>query len=179
GDGAAGGFDLRPVGAAVYGTSGRIEKGYRLMGAELDGEYSPVEAGLARPKVKADDFVGKQAYLAARAAGPAARLCVLAADSLACAEGYDRFPAGAGNEPILTAAGERIVDSHGRVSRVTTAGNAPSVGRYLMMGYLPTELCEVGSQFSVMYQNELYPATLAATGANLALFDPDDSRMKG
>ena len=43
----------------VYGTTGRLEKGYRLMGAELDGEYTPVEAGLARPKVKAADFIGK------------------------------------------------------------------------------------------------------------------------
>jgi glycine cleavage system aminomethyltransferase T len=32
----------------VYGTTGRIEKGYRLMGAELESEYNPVEAGLAR-----------------------------------------------------------------------------------------------------------------------------------
>ena len=35
--------------------------------------------------------------------------------------------------------GERIVDSLGRVSRVTTAGAAPSVGAYLLMAYLPPE----------------------------------------
>ena len=51
-------------------TSGRVEKGYRLMGAELESEYNPVEAGLARPKVKAADFIGKEAYLAARENGP-------------------------------------------------------------------------------------------------------------
>ena len=32
-----------------------------------------------------------------------------------------------------------IVDSHGRVSRVTTAGYGPSVGKNLLMAYLPTE----------------------------------------
>jgi len=48
-------FGVTAVGAGVYGTTGRLEKGYRLMGAELDGEYTPVEAGLARPKVKAAD----------------------------------------------------------------------------------------------------------------------------
>ena len=66
-----------PVGIGVYGLSGRLEKGYRLMGAELESEYNPVEAGLARPRVKAADFVGKEAYLAAREEEPAARLCTL------------------------------------------------------------------------------------------------------
>ena len=50
----------------MYAVTGRIEKGYRLMGAELESEYDPVEAGLARPKVKSADFIGKEAYLAAR-----------------------------------------------------------------------------------------------------------------
>ena len=56
-----------PVGIGVYGTTGRIEKGYRAFGAELDAERSIVEAGMQRPKVKAADFVGKEAYLAQRA----------------------------------------------------------------------------------------------------------------
>ncbi len=171
-------FDLRPVGAGVYSTTGRLEKGYRLMGSELDSDYNPVEAGLARPRVKAADFIGKQAYLAAREAPLTTQLSTLRFDSLRCAEGYDRFPMGAGNEPVLTTAGERITDSDGRVSRVTTAGNAPSLDAYLAMAYLPPELATVGTELSVMYQNELYPVTVAATGANLALFDPDDSRMK-
>ena len=55
---------LRPAGGGVYGTSGRLEKGYRLMGAELESEYNPLEAGLARPRVKAADFIGKEAYVA-------------------------------------------------------------------------------------------------------------------
>jgi glycine cleavage system aminomethyltransferase T len=171
-------FNLRPIGAAVYGTSGRIEKGYRLMGAELENEYTPVEAGLARPKVKAANFIGKDAYLAAREEDPCAQLCVLTVEDHTCADGYPRFPMGAGNEPVLSASGDRIVDAKGRVSRVTTAGNAPSVGKYLLMAYLPVDLCEVGTELKVMYQNETYPVTVAATGTNLALFDPDNSRMK-
>ena len=34
---------IRPTGGGVYGTSGRLEKGYRLMGAELESEYNPLE----------------------------------------------------------------------------------------------------------------------------------------
>ena len=171
-------FDLRPVGAAVYGTSGRIEKGYRLMGSELEDEYTPLEAGLARPKVKAADFIGKDAYLEERKEEPCAQLCVLVMEDLTCDAGYERFPMGAGNEPILTADGSRIVDVKGRVSRVTTAGNAPSIGKYLLMAYLPSNLCELDTKLLVMYQNETYPVKVAASGANLALFDHDNERMK-
>ena len=53
-----------PVGIGVYGTTGRIEKGYRAYGYELDGERTIVEAGMQRPKVKAADFTGKEKYLA-------------------------------------------------------------------------------------------------------------------
>ena len=55
-----------PVGIGVYGTTGRIEKGYRAFGFELDSERTIVEAGMQRPKVKAADFVGREAYLQQR-----------------------------------------------------------------------------------------------------------------
>ena len=166
---------LRPAGGGVYGTSGRLEKGYRLMGAELESEYNPLEAGLARPRVKAADFIGKEAYLAAREAGdPEVRMCVLTVEDLHDGRGRKRYMQG-GNEPILTLDGHRIVDSHGRVSRVTTAGPGPSVGRYLLMAYLPSELAVPGTDLQVMYMNELFPVRVAGTGA---VFDPDDSRMK-
>ena len=37
----------------MYGTTGRLEKGYRAYGAELEADYNLVEAGMARPRVKA------------------------------------------------------------------------------------------------------------------------------
>jgi glycine cleavage system aminomethyltransferase T len=170
-------YDLRPVGAAVYGTSGRLEKGYRLMGSELENDYNPVEAGLDRNKVKAADFIGKAAYLQARANKQVAQLCALTMDSNKSSAGYDRFPTGSGNEPILTLEGDRILDDKGRISRVTTAGNAPSLGKYVLLGYLPIEKCVPGTALQVLYQNELYPVTVAATGRNLSLYDSEDSRM--
>ncbi len=174
-------FGIVPVGIGVYAVTGRIEKGYRLMGAELESEYDPVEAGLARPKVKSADFIGKEAYLAARADaeanGPAATLCTLAMLSHTSAAGIDRYPVG-GNEPIVTIDGERIVDRKGRVSRVTTAGAAPSLGQYLLLAYLPPEHAVEGTELRVKYMNELFPVTVARVGSQ-PLFDPDDTRMKG
>jgi glycine cleavage system aminomethyltransferase T/glycine/D-amino acid oxidase-like deaminating enzyme len=169
-------FDARPVGIGVYGTTGRMEKGYLLMGAELTSEYSPVEAGLARRQVKQADFVGKAAYLMARERGPVARACTLAMDDHASASGVARFPTG-GNEPILTLDGHRIVDALGRESRVTSAGMGPSLGKYLLMAWLPAELARVGERLQVMYMNEYFPVTVAAVGS--ALFDPSGSRMRG
>ncbi len=165
-----------PVGAGVYGTTGRLEKGYRLMGAELESEYDPVEAGLDRPRVKQADFIGKEAYLKARDEEPAAILCTLTIEDHTSADGTLRYPSG-GNEPILTRDGERIVDSNGRVSRVTSAGAGPSVGKYLLMAYLPPEHAVVGTELRVMYMNELYPVSVAVAGST-PLFDPDNERMK-
>ena len=167
-------FGLRPVGAGVYGTTGRMEKGYALMGAELTSEYSPVEAGLARPRVKRADFIGRAAYLKAREGGPAALLRTLTMDDHADASGLARFPTG-GNEPLLGPDGERIVDARGRESRVTSAGMGPSVGKYLLMAYLPPELAAPGTQLRVLYMNEAFPVTVAA---GTALFDPTGTRMR-
>ena len=166
---------LRPTGMGVYGTTGRLEKGYRLMGAELESEYNPVEAGLARPRVKAADFIGKDAYLAAREIEPAAIMCTLTVDDNSDSRGRKRYMQG-GNEPILTKDGQRIVDSHGRVSRVTSAGGAPSLGTYILLAYLPPEHAQPGTQLDVMYANERFPVTVAATSGSA--FDPDNTRLK-
>lgn len=165
-----------PVGAGVYGTSGRLEKGYRLMGAELESEYNPVEAGLARPRVKDADFIGKGAYLKARAEDPVAILCTLTMTDQVSAAGINRYPTG-GNEPILTKNADRIVDARGRVSRVTSAGAGPSLGEYVLLAYLPPEHAVEGTELQVMYMDELYPVRVAVAGST-PLFDPDDSRMK-
>jgi glycine cleavage system aminomethyltransferase T len=170
------GRGVLPVGAGVYGTSGRLEKGYRLMGAELESEYNPVEAGLDRPSVKSADFIGKAAYLAAREQGPAAILCTITMEDHTSADGTLRYPTG-GNEPILTLEGERIVDAKGRISRVTSAGAGPSLGKHLLLAYLPPEHAVVGNDLQVKYMNELYPVKVAVAGST-PLFDPENARMK-
>lgn len=169
------GYGMVPAGIGVYGTSARIEKGYRLMGAELDGEYNPVEAGLARPKVKRADFIGREAYLQARKEEPAAILCTLTVDDHTSASGEKRYMQG--REPILTPDGDPILDRKGRRSYVTSAGTGPSVGKHILMSYLPPEYAEEGSKLTVEYMTELYPVTVAVVGSK-PLFDPDGERMK-
>jgi glycine cleavage system aminomethyltransferase T/glycine/D-amino acid oxidase-like deaminating enzyme len=164
-----------PAGAGVYGTTGRLEKGYRLVGAELDGEHDPVEAGLALRKVKAADFNGKDPYLEAREREPVATLCTLTVEDHNSASGVRRYPQG--GEPIVRRDRTRIVDGKGRPSYVTSAGPGPSLGAYLLMAYLPTELADVGTELLVEYMGEHYPVRVAVAGRT-PLFDPDDTRMK-
>jgi glycine cleavage system aminomethyltransferase T/glycine/D-amino acid oxidase-like deaminating enzyme len=164
---------LVPVGIGVYGTTARLEKGYRAFGAELTPEYDPVEAGMTRPRVKAEPFIGKEAYLAARVATPAAVLCTLTVDSHASGGGTPRYMLG--GEPVLTLDGARLVDAYGRPSVVTSAGSGPSVGKHLLMAYLPAGLSAAGTPLLVECLGEQYPVTVATHGA---VFDPSGSRMR-
>jgi glycine cleavage system aminomethyltransferase T len=165
---------LVPVGIGVYGTTARIEKGYRAFGAELTPEYTLVEAGMTRPRVKAEPFIGKEAYLAQRAAAPSAVLATLTVDSLISGDGMPRYAQG--GEPILALDGARLVDSDGRPAYVTSAGSGPSVGSHLLMAYLPAGRSAVGTRLLVEYMGERYPVTVASHGA---VFDPSGSRMRG
>src|SRR3954467_13399913 len=88
----------RPVGIGVYATTGRIEKGYRAYGYELDGERTIVEAGMQRPKVKAADFTGRDAYLKQREEAPKAVLCTFTVEAHPSKSGQKRYMLG--GEPI-------------------------------------------------------------------------------
>ncbi|MEO9137723.1 MAG: FAD-dependent oxidoreductase [Jatrophihabitans sp.] len=164
-----------PVGIGVYGTTGRIEKGYRAYGAELDSERTIVEAGMQRPKVKEADFIGREAYLKQRDNEPSTVLCTLTVDDHTSADGTKRYMLG--GEPILDADGNGLVDGHGHRAYVTTAGSAPSLGKHVLMAYLPPDAATVGATYQVEYLGERYPVTVGSTDAT-ALFDPSNDRIR-
>jgi len=80
-------------------------------------------------------------------------------------------------EPILSLAGERLVDAQGRPSYVTSAGSGPSVGKHLLMSYLPASHAVQGASLLVEYMGEAYPVTVAVAGAT-PLFDPSNERIR-
>jgi heterotetrameric sarcosine oxidase gamma subunit len=166
---------LVPAGIGVYGTTGRLEKGYRAFGFELTPDYTLVEAGMTRPKVKEQPFIGKDAYLRQRAGDPCAVLCTLTVDSHVSSDGSLRYMLG--GEPILSASGERLVDAKGRPSYVTSAGSGPSVGKHLLMAYLPAPYAVEGGRLLVEYMGEQYPVTVAVAGST-PLFDPANERIR-
>ncbi len=164
-----------PVGIGVYATTARLEKGYRAHGNELELEYDLVEAGMARPTVKPEDFIGKAAYLEQRSRPAVAILCTLTVDDPTSASGVKRYMLG--KEPILMADGSPIVDARGRRSYATTAGSGPSVGKHLVMAYLPPDQAVVGTKLLIEYFGEQYPVTVAVAGST-PLFDPENSRVR-
>jgi glycine cleavage system aminomethyltransferase T/glycine/D-amino acid oxidase-like deaminating enzyme len=164
-----------PVGIGVYATTGRLEKSYRAYGNELEQEFNLVETGMARAAVKPQDFIGKAAYLAQRAEAPAAVLCTLTVDDHASKSGVKRYMLG--REPILGPDGAPLADRHGRRSYVTSAGAGPSVGKHILMAFLPPEHARAGRKLRVEYMGEQYPVTVAVAG-NRPLFDPDNLRLK-
>jgi glycine cleavage system aminomethyltransferase T len=166
---------LIPVGIGVYATTGRLEKGYRALGNELTADYNIVEAGMARPTVKKDDFIGRSAYLAQRDQAPVAQLCTLTVDDHRSTSGVARYMLG--GEPIVSLKGERLVDERGRPSYVTSAGSGPSLGKHLLLSYLPSALAEVGTRLLVEYLGETYPVTVEVVGST-PLFDPDNARVR-
>jgi glycine cleavage system aminomethyltransferase T len=164
-----------PAGIGVYATTGRLEKCYRAFGFELDGEYDAVEAGMAWAKIKEQDFVGKAAHVRQRESEPATVMCTLTVDDHKASDGRRRYMLG--GEPIVTRDGAPLVDAERRRSFVTSAGAGPSVGKYILMSYLPPEHAVPGEQLAVDYMGDRFPVTVAVAGST-PLFDPDNERVK-
>jgi glycine cleavage system aminomethyltransferase T/glycine/D-amino acid oxidase-like deaminating enzyme len=164
-----------PAGIGVYGTTGRLEKCYRAYGAELEADYTVAEAGMAWGKVKDQDFIGKEAHVRHRSEEPATVMCTLTVDDHTSRSGVKRYMLG--GEPVLTRDGQPLTDRKGRRSYITSAGAGPSVGKHILMSYLPPEHAVVGGELAVEYMGERYPVTVR-TNDSTPLFDPENARVR-
>ena len=168
-----------PVGIETYANSRRLEKSFRLQGADLETEYTAIEAAIQRPLVKEADFHGKAAHLAHREEDPCAILCTMTLDNLNVS-GKTRYPVGI--SPIIDpATGEVPVDSKGRRSYTTGMSYCPSLKKFVVMGYLPKEIAIQGKSLLIEYFNEdgdgLYPMTVQIVGKG-SLYDPGNERVR-
>ncbi len=165
-----------PVGIGVYGTTGRIEKGYRAYGPELDGSRTLYDVGMERKKLKDADFVGRAAL--ERQAGEERKtvLCTLTVDDHTSRSGMKRYMLG--GEPIVNPDGSLLTDGYGHHPYVTSAGSAPSLGKHVLMAFLPPEQAVLGGTLAVSYMEELYPVTIESIDAT-PVFDPDNLRIRG
>ncbi len=168
-----------PVGIETYANSRRLEKSFRLQGADLETEYTAIEAAIQRPLVKEADFHGKAAHLAHREESPCAILCTMTLDDLNVS-GKTRYPVGI--SPIIDpATGEVPIDSKGRRSYTTGMSYCPSLKKFVVMGYLPKEIAVQGKSLLIEYFNEdgdgLYPMTVQIVGKG-SLYDPGNERVR-
>ena len=168
-----------PVGIETYANSRRLEKSFRLQGADLETEYTAIEAAIQRPLVKEADFHGKAAHLSHREEDPCAILCTMTLDDLNVS-GKTRYPVGI--SPIIDpATGEVPVDIKGRRSYTTGMSYCPSLKKFVVMGYLPKEIAVQGKSLFIEYFDEggdgLYPMTVQIVGKG-SLYDPNNERVR-
>ncbi|MGF1560572.1 MAG: FAD-dependent oxidoreductase [Geminicoccaceae bacterium] len=170
-------LDVMPFGVEAYANSRRMEKSLRLQNADLLTEYNLLEAGLARPKVKEADFVGKAQHLQHRARDhQPATLCTLVMTDNRDANGVARYPVG--TLPIMDpASGETLMDSEGRRSFTTSIAFGPSIGKNIALAYLPHEHAVQGKSFVGDYFGETYPFEVAGVGYQ-PLYDPENLKPR-
>ncbi len=135
----------------------RLEKGYRVWGADITADDSPYEAGLGFAVKLDKDFLGKDAL--AGAEDPERRLaCVTLADPRAVA---------LGSEPVR-AGGELV-------GRVTSGGYGYTVERSIAYAYLPDASCRPGVAVEVEIFGEWVPGEVVSE----PLYDPAGERLRG
>jgi glycine cleavage system T protein len=137
----------------------RLEKGYRLWGADIHTDDTPLEAGLGwAVRLDKGSFIGRPALLRQQERGVARRLCCLRV-----------------NEPGAVLLGKEPILSGGEpVGYVTSANYGYSVGALIAYGYLPTALSRPGTEVSVEY----FGAPLRAVVGEEPLFDRAGARMR-
>ena len=139
-------------------------------------EYNLIEADLARPKVKAANFHGKDAYLKIREREhQPAYLCTLTMTNNVDANGVARYPVG--TSPIMDTDGNVLIDSKGRRSYITSIAYGPTIGKNIALGYLPQDYCEVGRELTMEYFGETYPLKVESVGYR-PLYDPDNEKPR-
>jgi len=138
----------------------RLEKGYRVWGADIDPNTTPDEAGLsfAVRLDKPGGFLGRDALAAARdAGGPAQRLrCLTLADPLEVA---------LGTEPV------RIAGT--LAGRVRSGGRGYRTGLSIAYAYLPADVA-AGQQVQV----GSFGRWLEASVVDEPVYDPSGARMR-
>ena len=135
----------------------RLEKGYRVWGADISPEDTPYEAGLGfAVKLDKGEFIGRDALLAAQE--PERRLaCLVLADPRAVA---------LGSEPVRIG---------GEVAgRVTSGGYGYTVERSIAYAYVPSAHAEPGTPVEVEVFGEWVPGEVAAE----PLYDAEGTRVR-
>jgi 4-methylaminobutanoate oxidase (formaldehyde-forming) len=152
----------RPHGLAAAGYRAiealRLEKGYRAWSSDITPDETPFEAGLGfAVALDKGEFVGREALVAAKAAGPRKRLRCLVLD--------DPRSVCLGNEPVR-------IDSE-VVGRVTSGGYGFAVEKSIAYAYLPASVA-IGSRGNV----DVFGEWVGFEVVREPLWDPAGDRIR-
>ncbi|MED5279372.1 MAG: aminomethyltransferase family protein, partial [Verrucomicrobiota bacterium] len=143
----------------------RLEKGYRIWGADVTPDHTPLEAGLSwAAKLKTDTpFLGREALEQQKANGLAKRLAFFAVD-----------------DPEVVLLGRETIYRNGeRVGWLTSGGFGHTVGQAIGMGYVRNKAGVdrdflSGGEYELEVACERVPARLSQQPA----YDPKSERVK-
>jgi glycine cleavage system aminomethyltransferase T len=136
----------------------RIEKGYRLWGADIHTEHDPYQAGLGWTVAldKEEDFLGSGPCRERADTDPVRRLACLVLD-----EGDPL-----GNEAVLYGGSP--------IGHVTSSAFGHSIGAAVAYAYLPTEQAEPGTEVDVLVEGKPRRAVVSPE----PLWDPGGTRLR-
>jgi dimethylglycine dehydrogenase len=137
----------------------RLEKGYGSFNKDFRPDYTACETGLDRfVDFAKPDFVGRDAALAERKAGPKRRFVVMEVEAKdADVIGY-----------------ESIMKDGAALGYVTSGAYGHCVGKSLAAGYVPTALARDGERFEIDILGEVCAATIRLE----PLHDPKGLRLR-
>ena len=137
----------------------RIEKSYRMWGADLTREYTILEAGLHRfVNLKKDNFVGKDALIKQKDIGIPQEFVTLEievtdADAM-------------GSEPIF--------HNGVMVGRATSGCYGHSIRKSLALAYVLTEHGDIGTELEIEILGDRHPARIISESP----CDPENIKLK-
>jgi 4-methylaminobutanoate oxidase (formaldehyde-forming) len=138
----------------------RLEKGYRVWGADITPDETPYEARLEfAVKLDKGDFVGRQALAEVNDRELERKLACLVLE--------DPRSVALGSEPV------RLDDEI--TGRVTSGGYGYTVGRSIAYAYLPAAKAQPGQAVEV----EIFGEWVAGEVAGEPLWDPQGERIRG
>ena len=137
----------------------RLEKGYRLYGADMHMEHNPFETGLGwLVDFEKGNFIGRDAVLALRDQPLKRKLVTLTFD--------DPKTVLFGFEPILV--GDEVV------GHIASGNYGYNVGKFVALAWVPAELAPVGTEIQVQCTGVRYPGVVAPD----VLFDSSMKRLR-
>jgi dimethylglycine dehydrogenase len=136
----------------------RLEKGWGVWTLEFRPDFDAVESGMDAFINWKKDFVGKQATLAAREAGPKTRLVTMVID----VDGID-----VSNDEAILKEGEAV-------GYVSSGGYGHRVGKSMAMGYVSAENAVPGTKLQVEILGEFYDAEVLGA----PVYDPNGANMR-
>ncbi|TMF67971.1 MAG: aminomethyl transferase family protein, partial [Chloroflexi bacterium] len=136
----------------------RLEKGYRVWGADIGPEVDPYAAGLGFcVKLDKGDFLGREALVEKRDAPATTRLACLVLD-----------------EPRSVVLGSEPVRVDGAiVGRVTSGGYGYTVGQSIAYAHIPAT-CAVGTPIEV----DIFGTWVGGRVSQEPLYDPRGARVR-